>query len=143
MNKHAQAKTIIKKTLKTHANNIKNGANHRAKQQQQENFPPLALALRIHLSRAHAASPRPLARTARTTRTRNETETDFPVADSSLNLRYYYTYMTTLRVIRRLLGRGGGNDASFQKWQLSLQCFYHQQLCRLSLTICCSDQLLS
>ena len=72
MNEHAQAKTIIKKTLKTHVNNIKNSANHRA--EQQENFPPRALALRIHLSRAHAASPRPLARThARTKRN------DFPV----------------------------------------------------------------
>ena len=72
MNKHAQAKTIIKKTLKTHVNNIKNCANHRAKEEE-ENFPPLALALRIHLSRAHAASPRPLART----HDRNETISRF------------------------------------------------------------------
>ena len=48
-----------------------------------EMLPAEAPALRKHVSpsRPHAASPRPLARTARTTRTRNET--DFPVVDSS------------------------------------------------------------
>ena len=45
--------------------------------------------------------------------------------------------MTTLRVIRRLLGGWGGNNASSQKWQLSLKFLCRQQLCRLSLTISC------
>ena len=45
--------------------------------------------------------------------------------------------MTTLRVIRRLLGGGGGNNAWSQKWQLSLKFLCRQQLCQLSLTISC------
>ena len=44
---------------------------------------------------------------------------------------------------KEVAGRGGGNNASFQKWRSSLKLFCHQQLRRLSLTISCSDQLLS
>ena len=35
-NKHAQGKTIIKKTLKIHVNNIQNCANHRKKTEEEE-----------------------------------------------------------------------------------------------------------
>ena len=39
---------------------------------------------------------------------------------------------------KEVAGRGsGGNNASFQKWRLSLKIFCHQQLRRLSLTISC------
>ena len=51
--------------------------------------------------------------------------------------------MTTLRVIRRLLGGGWRQQCIISKVVIISKVFCHQQLCRLSLTICCSDQLLS
>ena len=51
--------------------------------------------------------------------------------------------MTTLRVIRRLLGGGWRQQCIISKVAIISKVFCHQQLCRLSLSICCSDQLLS
>ena len=51
-----------------------------------------------HASRAHTASPRPL---ARTTRTRNETETDFPVGVDRVDYSpqpLIYVFVHTSRV---------------------------------------------
>ena len=98
-----------------------------------------------HPPRARAASPRPL---ARTTRTRNEPETDFPVGVSCRffphNLRY--TDTTTLRVIRRFVGRVGQlrfeSRCRDQLLILSVQIICWHQLLRLSVEITCRGQML-